>query len=73
MRLTQDKDTDKLLRAIERNGGTVRRTNGGHIRVTAPGFGPIFISSTPGKPRTKLNDLQLLKPLLRSLDGASTV
>jgi predicted RNA binding protein YcfA (HicA-like mRNA interferase family) len=55
----------ELQRLAERNGWIVRRTNGGHLRLTHPqATTPVFASSTPSDHRALANALAQMRRVL---------
>lgn len=60
---------NKLLRALEREGYTATRTNGGHLRIEHPAMkGCVFGPSTPSDGRGIKN---LIATLKRKLSAAN--
>lgn len=51
----RDKETRKLVKAVEAAGATICTTGSGHIRITKPGHQPVFASSTPSDHRGSKN------------------
>ncbi len=57
----------KLLRALEREGYTATRTNGGHLRIQHPAMsGCVFGPSTPSDSRGIKNLVATLRRKLRA-------
>jgi hypothetical protein len=48
--LSPNKEVAQLVARMEAAGGVARKTDGGHIEVTAPGGQRIVMASTPSKP-----------------------
>lgn len=62
-----------LRRDLERQGYVVRKTNGGHWRITRPDMaGPVFASDTPSCHRAEKNLLADIRRQQRSKQHGST-
>lgn len=60
------READKLWRRLRRQGFTVERTNGGHVRITHPAMHqPVFTSATPSDARSLNNVVALLRRTLK--------
>lgn len=62
-----NKDVQALIDAARKAGASKIEPSGGHIRITAPDGTSVNISSTPGNPRTLLNDRTRLRRLFPSI------
>jgi hypothetical protein len=56
----------ELLIYAADHGWQISLTRGGHLRLTKPGRGPVFTSSTPSDHRAYLNALAMLRRADRS-------
>lgn len=60
------KDRREFIRGLIRKGWDARPTNGGHVRLTAPGSNaPIFTSTTSSDTRSLLNLKQTIRNVLK--------
>ena len=60
------KGVGELLIYAADHGWQISLTQGGHLRFTKPGHGPVFTSSTPSDRRAYLNALAMLRRADRS-------
>lgn len=54
--MSRRNEAEKLWRQLRRQGFSVERTNGDHMRITHPAMrGPVFAASTPSDHHTMQN------------------
>jgi len=60
------KETRALVRWAQANGWSFAYTRSGHLRLTRPGCGPVYIPSTPSCSRSVANSRAILRRAERS-------
>lgn len=53
--MSKKKEAKAFVRALLKQGCTVERTGGGHLKVTTPGGEMVYTGSTPSDLRSWLN------------------